>query len=187
MIAFFKRHWVLLAVIVQLSVPVYMVWNYYQVVNRGEKIRLEVNPVDPVDLFCGRYVSLHVPELGKAVPLDESLKPGDRAYVYFETPPGERYAKMTAIGTEPRPGAMRIELEYVSGSGGRASFETNLTRFYLDERFAPEVERMVRRSTNTNLPPASIEVAIKGGTAIITQLYIGDKTAEEACLEARNK
>ncbi len=181
MIGFLKRRWVLLALLAQLAVPACMVWNYYQVVNRGTKIRLEVKPVDPLDFFCGRYVALSVPALAADCEIDCGLKKNDIAYVYFETPQGEPYARVAGIGKTWKPDSMRVRL------GDPPRFETHLNRFYLDERFAPEVETMVRRSANTNLPPASIEVALKGGAAIVTQLYIGDKTAEEACREARKE
>lgn len=193
--AFFKRWWVAFAVAAQLALLVFMVCNYYGIVNRGVKIRLSVNPVDPLDLFCGRYVALRPEGLsvgwqGNAsvrVPNPAiSFKKNDTAYLYFETPEGEPYAKVTGIGSENRPGAMKIRIRSFSENEETVyvSFKTNLTRFYLDERYAPEVEHMVRRAGNTNQPPASIEVALKGGQSVITQLYIGDLTAEEACRQA---
>jgi len=146
--------------VIQLSVPVYMIINKYIILKTGEEFKFRVNPIDPYDAFRGRYVSL---------------------YSNQETEGYGRYGTIT-VGAD---GFARIALisdkKPLSGtyvkSKNRSWFSLPIERYYMDEKFAPRAEILTweRREGEE----VYVTVRVKNGDLVISGLYIDGVPIED--------
>ena len=140
-------------IVIQLSVPVYMIVSKYVILKTGEEFKFWVNPVDPYDAFRGRYVSLF--------PQQEAR--GDGRYGLIVVDPNG-FARISSITSEkPESGA------YVKSSK-RSRFSLPIDRYYMDEKSAPKAEALTRQRGLEQT--AYVTVRIKNGALIVSGLYI---------------
>ena len=48
----------ILVLTVQLFVPLYMIWERYDILKNGTEVKFKITMYDPYDAFRGRYVSI---------------------------------------------------------------------------------------------------------------------------------
>ena len=184
--------------------PLGIIWRYEAVSQGGKTYKFRTKPVDPVDVFRGRYVSLNFAD--ERVPLPESGKENfyyreGVFYVKLKTD-AEGFAVPEQLSETPfKDGdfviATRVRLDYsdVNTPGQRqvvVSYPFN--RFYLPEDVAPKAERLywknsVRR-TDTNSAEIKnnwLEVKVLNGLAVPSELYIGGKPVREVVREVALK
>lgn len=120
--------WALVAI--QALAPLGLIgWNEVALA-RGTEVTLRTVPVDPIDLFRGRYVRLGY-EISR-LPVDPGTAPGDTVYVALHEADG-RWVGGRA--TRRRPGGTFIRGTY-TGSTITYGIET----YYADEDEAPRLE-----------------------------------------------
>ena len=121
----------------QLLFPLGMIgWNELQLA-LGTEVRLKTAPVDPVDLFRGRYVALRY-EIS-SLPVDGDVRRGDTVYVVLERS-AEIWTGGSASTSRPEDGTF-IRGRVTSGDRSRASIEYGIETYFVDEDEAPELER----------------------------------------------
>lgn len=149
----------IVAFVVQLLVPAYMIWEKFDVLKTGEEVKIEVRPIDPYDAFRGRYVAL-----GYDYELDYSDRYGKYGILEVND---EGFAKLVRVTDEkPKEGLYLVnDDDYY--------FHIPLDRYYMEEKLAPKAETMIDDAN------AYITVRIKGDKAVISGLYINDVRAEE--------
>ncbi|MCL2632748.1 MAG: GDYXXLXY domain-containing protein [Coriobacteriia bacterium] len=149
-----------LMIAVQLLTPAYMIYSRYDIQRTGEEYRFRVYPIDPYDAFRGKYVMLNV-----------------RTEVYGEgkygiiTVDSDGYAQVTTL-TDIRP----TNEPYITSSGNRW-FSMPITRYYLDETIADEVEHLVWFQQPDE--EAYVTVRVKNGEVVVTGLYIDGVAVED--------
>jgi uncharacterized membrane-anchored protein len=126
--------WLLVAL--QALVPLGLIgWNEVALA-RGQEVVLRTVPVDPLDLFRGRYVTLRY-EVSR-LPLPTGVAPGDTVYVPLQRS-GGRWTGDTVLRAEPDDGAfLRGRL---TGGGIVYGIET----YYADEDEARRLEARAGR------------------------------------------
>ncbi|MEL7624045.1 MAG: GDYXXLXY domain-containing protein [Clostridiales bacterium] len=141
--------------VLQLAFPGYFIYRHYNTLYTGESYKFVVAPYDPYDPFRGRYVALR-PVL--------TVSSSDGQYALLDKD-AEGYAIITGW-QEQKP------------AQGQFAKELQLDRYYMNEKMAPEAERI-------QLNPASDEdrfyllVKVKNGDYVIQGLYINDIPIEE--------
>jgi uncharacterized membrane-anchored protein len=152
-------------------------------------IRLQVQPVDPVSLFRGRYVNLgyHFSSLETK---DGSWRKGEIVYLHL-TPDEKGHWRLAGFGRSPEPeaGALvlqgRVEHFYAGVWRPRdveqptglhtLTVKTGLESYFLSERKAPEIERLLRDEYEM-----TVEIAVADdGRAVLKQLFVRGVPAED--------
>lgn len=149
----------IVAVIVQLFVPAYMIWERFDVLKSGDEVKIAVRPIDPYDAFRGRYVALRFD-----YDLDYSERNGQYGVLEVDE---NNFAKVVCV-TKKKPDT---GLYLVSDESHY--FTIPLDRYYMEETLAPKAEAMLNNSQ------AYITVRIKGDKAVISGLYINNTKAED--------
>lgn len=158
--------------IIQLAVPLYMVWRWEDILQNGQQYTWVTAPVDPYDAFRGRYVDLRFKEASAPIVGNAILEYGQTAYALIQKDQ-EGYAFISGI-SDLRPEGnsyVTVNVSYVQDT--IVHFELPFKRYYMQEELAPEAEDAYRSNVGTE---ATVSVRIKNGYGVIEQLYIGDQT-----------
>jgi uncharacterized membrane-anchored protein len=138
-------------------VPGFLVFRHYNTLMTGEEFKFIVAPFDPYDPFHGRYVQLQ-PRWG--------VQPYYAGYAFIHRDEqGFAYVSNWS-GKKPRSGDYAKRLD--------------LSRYYMNEKMAPEAERLQRNRLEDDL--FYLKVMIKNGNYVIEGLYINDIRIEEYIL-----
>lgn len=155
-------------ILIQIALPVFVMAGRFNTLHRGEEFRLEVAPVDPYDAFRGRYVAIGLNQnvLSEAVKEDN----GHGLYGVLNTD-ARGFAYVERISVK-KP----LNEPYIKGSYKYGEFILPLDRYYMEEKAAPEAERLYWENAGKN---AYITVRVKNGDAVISGLYLDGIKIEE--------
>jgi hypothetical protein len=127
-----------LVMLLYLAYPYYLIHQQEQILEEGAVFRLPLQPVDPIDAFRGRYLSLNYE--APTLPAPQGLESGQTIYVtlrrdslgyayfdqvFLEAPQGQPYIETTGY---PVNGEVSVDIP------------ENLWRYYLNEKLAPAAE-----------------------------------------------
>ena len=147
-------------IVIQLSAPLYMIANKYNVLKTGEEYKFIVNPVDPYDAFRGRYVSLNSRQDVRGSGKYGVITVGE-----------DGFARISHI-TDKKP----TSGEYVKSSDS-SWFTLPIDRYYMDEKLAPMAEKLTRTSAPEE--DAYVTVRVKNGELVISGLFISGVAIED--------
>ena len=175
--------WVVLAV-AQLAVPAWMIAGHERVLREGRQLKIETRPVDPADVFRGRFVAL-------GYTLDQVPRPLVRGEFdhedtgYLELREGANgFAEVVALHKEPPAGELVLKVEITFVSPETVGVELPFNRYYMDENAAPAAEIAYRERATDEA--SWVTVRILNGRAVLEELYIGGKPVREF-LREQNK
>ena len=175
--------WIVLA-FVQLAVPAWMIVGEERILRDGRQLKLQTRPVDPADLFRGRYVAL-----GFAIEqVPRELVRGEFGYAdtaYLELREGANgFAEVVALHKERPEGdlVLKTSVDLISDEALTVALPFN--RYYMDENLAPEAEAAYRAKASDS-GETWVTVRVHGGRAVLEELYIGGKPAREFILEQK--
>ena len=156
--------------------PFSMIANQQRILKKGEVFRFRPQPVDPYDAFRGRYVTLNfVDQTMEYANAQEVFQYDDQIYVQlqkdslgfvylsdpsFEKPQGENYLKVK-VWTTSEDQVTIFPPE-------------NLTRYYLNEKLAPEAERKFQeliRNNDGEEVLVYLDARVLNGKVLIEELY----------------
>ena len=158
-----------------IAVPLSMIARKEYIISQGETFRFRLAPVDPVDPFRGRFMTLNfeVERKMHTIPSDE----GDPAtpltcFALIENDP-QGYAQIGNISLQEPYGGYYLKLSILRNHSGRLRLPFN--RYYMNETLAPLVEKqardLIQEATRTGQPsPVYALVRIHGGEGVITSL-----------------
>jgi uncharacterized membrane-anchored protein len=159
----------------QLYVPLAQAWQWENVLKTGQPFYLETVPVDPYDVFRGRYVSLRFKE--DEGPIDQqliaSLKPHQTVYaVLAKKDDGTAFLKEIRTVKPVAEPYIKARVSSTDSPLARVSFPFN--RYYLPEEFAPQAEQELSRRDSKKKNAVAL-VYVKDGYGIIENIYVDDK------------
>ncbi|WP_420427454.1 GDYXXLXY domain-containing protein [Algiphilus sp.] len=173
---------------VQWALPIGQIQQYQQVVDHGTAYRFRTAPVDPVDPFRGRYVTLQFTAAEITVPVGASY-PSDQALYAPISVESDGFAVLQPPRRQPPAG------DYLQVRVAHRVDDTRLRvalpfdRYYLNERQAPEAERLAREAmradTANTLAPSWAVVRVLHGEAVLTELFIEGVPVAQRIAEAR--
>lgn len=155
--------------VVQAGYLVVVVGSAERTVEEGRAWRFRTAPVDPADLFRGRYVQLSFP--AQSVPVIEGeVVEGQRAFALLETG-DDGFARLSGVtAAPPAETPDYLEVEVVAVRRRRASVRLPFDRFYMDEARAPEVER---RMWSPGAEAWAV-VRVHAGRGVVVDLQVED-------------
>jgi hypothetical protein len=169
----------LLAAVVQWAVPLAGVWQHERVVARGGIIRIPCNAPDPYDALRGRYLAVRPAEMRFPAPAGMPDRDGVPVWATLVAD-ADGLSRIESLSLEPVSGPTVIRL--VAGRGWReddaVTIEWPFDRFYLNERLAPDADRIVaERFREGNKPVA--ELRLLDGRAVLTDILVDGTSIRE--------
>lgn len=171
-----KRSMLLFSIvaILQLLVPLYMVWHWENVLNTGRPFYWETAPVDPYDMLKGLYVDLGFKEQKGKILDDARLEYGQKAFAVVAEQDGKTVITGISIRQPQDDAFVRVTVQYIEN--GIAHVSLPFRRYYLPEGLAPAAERAYQKSAGKD---GRALIRMKDGYGVVEQLYIGNQTIYE--------
>ncbi len=174
--------WVLLGVAVtaQLSAPLAMIGQRELTLRTGAAFKFRTRPVDPYDVFQGRYVALSI---SNTVPIvSGEYDRGARVYAVIAVGP-DGFATFTGLSPRaPASGSYvrtRVQWAVTERDGMRATIRIPFDRYYLSEHDAPRAETAYREHSRRGSQDAYLVVRVRNGSAVLADLVVGGKPIRE--------
>lgn len=175
-------------VAVQWYVPGAMILDQETALTKGTPYKFKTRPIDPNDPFRGKYVWLDF-ELDSAETSDTLWERKEPIYVYIKTGI-DGYAEATQVSKTP----LNIDQDFVKAVSGyyytnKLRFDLPFDRFYMEESKALEAESGIRstmlRRSDSLAPVCYALVYVKGPTAVLDNVFIGETSLKDFVLEER--
>lgn len=169
------------AAVAQWLLPLSGIWQHERVISRGTLVRIECAAPDPYDPLRGRYLAVWpkesrvsepegFPRGGGLVPVWATLEAGD-----------DGLARIKSLSLEPVSGPTVISLTARSwgtiNGTDMIGLEWPFGRFYLNERLAPEADKLVAERSRDRKTVA--EVRLLDGRAILTDILLDGVSVRE--------
>jgi len=153
----------------QLAVPGSLIWKREHTLRQGSVWKFRTAPVDPVDVFRGRYVSLHFEAETQEISPPANASSGAPVFVTLKANT-EGFAEVDQVSTTKPAGDDFIEAE-LSGTTISLPFD----KYWVNERDAPAAEAAYRAQSRRDQRNAYVTVRVFRGDAAIEQLYLDGK------------
>ena len=160
-----------------------MIRSAERTMTEGRVFRFQTIPVDPVDLFRGRYVALQFEATSGPAAPEEELDWGMRAYARLRVD-ANGFAEIERVSTEKPEDSEYLSVRVQSTHEGEAHFAFPVTRFYMEESIAPIAEQ-VYRERRAGLTWANIRV--RDGHALIEDVLIDSVSLRTAAERHRSR
>jgi uncharacterized membrane-anchored protein len=164
----------LMLFVIQFLVLVFCVAKYEFILHYGKEIRLKTAPIDPIDVFRGRYVTLDY-DIGRyscSKEFANKLK-GKECFVLLKEGADGIYTISSIKLKEPSSGVfLKLAIRY---SYAQIRFDIPFNRFYMQEDKATTAEELYRKANSRSKKGKSVcyaSVVVYNGDALIKDLYI---------------
>ncbi len=181
----------ILMVLAQLYVPASMIFNQEDIIKTGTEFKFKAAPIDPLDPFRGKYITLRYDETRVEVPEEEEWTNGETVYVSLETD-SAGFAKIKSVHkSKPTDGQafLTAEVGYVSSSLPVGTQTLNINypfdRYYMEESKAYAAEEAYREAQIDTAQVAYALVSIKGGESVLKDVFIDEVPIREVVKQRR--
>jgi hypothetical protein len=176
-----------LMVLIQLGLPVKMIWDREDILSQGKEFKFETEPIDPNDPFRGKYIVLNY--LADWVPVEDKSDWEYGETVYALIGEDERgYAHfISASKNRPNPGTAYLKTTVGSGfytESTKLPLKLDFYRLYMDEYEAPKAEALYADSQVDSTFTAYGLVVIKEGEAVLKDVMIDGTSIREMVEES---
>lgn len=156
----------------QWAVPLMQVVRGEGILREGVALRLELQPVDPLDVLRGRYLALAFPEEEKEHTLPPGVQGGDTIYVVLEAGK-DGLAHISRLSHSVQDGAFSYTIPDGYKAGDSIRINIPLTRYYLPEEDAVKIDELFRfRNNESPHSNATLGVRIKDGQIVAESLWL---------------
>ncbi|MEW7290394.1 GDYXXLXY domain-containing protein [Aquimarina sp. 2304DJ70-9] len=165
--------------LVQIFVPLQMIWQQEDVLETGKVYKFRTRPIDPTDPFRGKYITLDY-EINSFALADTTYIRGDEIQVYIEKD-DQGFAKVVKISKE----SLDIDKDYViakvRGNYKEViNFELPFNRFYMEETKAYDAEKAYRQVNRDSLKNNVYAlVYVKEGQSVLKDVIIDGMPIQE--------
>jgi len=176
--------------VLQLIVLVFCVGKYEFILHYGKEIRLRTAPVDPVDIFRGRYVILNY-DIQDYVSSKEVVKKFHRGEIcYLILTPKDGVYEISRITHSKPNNEIFLKLKVRYSYDKKIRFDIPFDRFYMQEYKAKKAEELYRKANSRSRSDKSVcyaSIVVYDGDALIKDIYInGVAIAELAESKSEN-
>jgi uncharacterized membrane-anchored protein len=171
-------------VAIQIYTPLSMILHREKILKEGTPYKFKSAPVDPYDLFRGRYVQLSFAENNTPTRTDEEWGWGEKGFATIEPDPDGFAVFRKVTRDRPSEGDF-LKVEVFGGQGeGEVNVAIPQNRYYMEESEALGAEIVYReaRSQNQEVPAHAI-IRVLDGEGVIEGLFIDGKSIEQILRE----
>jgi uncharacterized membrane-anchored protein len=163
----------ILVALAQLAVPASLIWKREQTFRRGSVWKFRTAPVDPIDAFRGRYVSLQFEVETQEISPPPNLESGQKVFVTVRAN-AEGFAEIDQVLPARPAGDDFIEAQ-LSGKTVSLPFD----KYWVTERDAPAAEAAYRDQSRRDKRNAFVTVRVFRGDAAMEQLFLDNQPLGE--------
>jgi uncharacterized membrane-anchored protein len=163
----------ILVALAQLAVPGSLIWKRERTLRHGSVWRFRTAPVDPVDVFRGRYLALQFEEEAREIAPPANASDQQAVYVTLRRVP-EGFAEIDQVTIAPPRGDDFIEAQ-LHGKMVSLPFD----KYWVTERDAPAADAAYRAASRPDKRSAYVTVRVFRGDAALEQLYLDDLPLRE--------
>ena len=176
-----KRRLLLLMVclaLIQVAVASAMIVRREIALRYGRQFRFRITSYGPYTSAQGRYVPLVIESDNLPYVPGAETRPGRTVYALIEKD-GEGFAQLRGrVGTRPAGDSwIQASVRFVDRSNIRLRLPFD--RYYVEAELAPRVEAACRRQNTAQARSAQITVRVRGGFAVLEDLYIDGRPVSE--------
>ena len=160
-----------------LAFPLITVWNQQSTFEQGSIYKFKCAPVDPNDIFRGKYVQLAFENTS----IDQSniqIDTDEPVYGLIERDQ-YGYAFVSAIANAPFENQPFLKLQNVRTNGDLIRFEYPFDRLYMNEKKAPKAEELFRDRLQNDVDKVYARVYISEGRYLLDDVFVNDMTLKE--------
>jgi uncharacterized membrane-anchored protein len=158
--------------LLQMLLPLTGVFIQEDILRNGKVYKFKTEPIDPYDPFRGKYVTLRIKD-DVAVQDGEKFEENQKVYAVIEKyENGFAYVAKLAV---EKPKADNYFITHINSVySTEVSYVVPFTRYYLDEKKAPQAERAYFDNSRREEQNTYIQVRVKNGKTALEELYISD-------------
>lgn len=165
----------ILFALVQLMVISSIIFTNNNTAKYGEEVKFKVAPVDPYDIFRGKYVALNMNTMVKN-PERVSLGKNAKVYVVIKNDI-DGFAEFDMLTTKKPKNVLYLEVYTDQESDAEmVRIKNPFKNFYMEEKYSEKAESAYR--VNVNTKEVYIKVNIHNGKGVIEDLYIDNERIE---------
>jgi uncharacterized membrane-anchored protein len=157
----------------QLAVPASLIWKREQTLRHGSIWKFRTAPVDPVDIFRGRYVALEFESESQQISPPPNVESGQTVFVTLRTN-AEGFAEIDQVLPGKPAGNDFIEA-VLAGKTISLPFE----KFWMNERDAPAADAAYRAESRRDKKNAFVTVRVLRGDAAVEELFLDNQPLGE--------
>lgn len=177
--------------IIQLATPVKMILDRESILNNGKVFKFQTEPIDPTDIFRGKYIRLDF--TNEIFQFPDSL-PNYKCDIYAEVGTDSKgFAEIKHVSLYKPEGQKdfvkaKAYNVYENEKGEqmiRINFPFN--RFYMEESKAKPAEDLYNKTWNDSTQIAYALVYVKNGEAVLKDVLINDISIRLLASESLNE
>jgi uncharacterized membrane-anchored protein len=167
----------LVLAIVQLSIPINMILGNEEVIDRGTLFKFQLEPIDPVDPFRGKFITLNFTDNTFPVEAEDSFKRNDQIYVQL-TKNDDGFAVPSGVSREiPEGDYVLAYVRKLNWLKTKMTIAYPFDRFYMHEDKAKPAEKVLGGPRDSLIVYA--EVSILNGMGVLNDVKVGDVPLQE--------
>lgn len=162
-----------LLVIIQLFVPLQMIFNQEDIIKTGKEFKFQTVPIDPYDPFRGKYITLFFKEREITVNRASKWISGETVFATI-IKDKNGFAKISSISkSKPKNSESHLKLKIgFALNNNKIAIDFPFNRFYMNENIARKAEKIYREFSIKKKNETYALVAIKNGEAVIKDVLI---------------
>ena len=153
----------------QLAVPASLIWKREHTLRQGSVWKFRTAPVDPVDVFRGRYVALHFEVATQQISPPANTNYGDTVFVTLKAN-AEGFAEIDQVSTTKPIGD-----DFMTAEMSGTSISVPFDKYWVTERDAPAAETAYGNLSRRGNQNAFATVRVFRGDAALEQLYLDNQ------------
>ncbi|MFA6103252.1 MAG: GDYXXLXY domain-containing protein [Victivallaceae bacterium] len=167
-----------------LAVPAFMINKGEEVLNKGRIYIFKAAPVDPYDYFRGRYVNIRIEKNYVPVSPDTTLdfKSNEAVYASIKNDKDGLAYFDNLSRTVPENGDY-VKVNFSYHDKDKAYLLIPFNQFFMNEKMAPEAERVVREALLKRRDSCVIKLRVHNDTAVIEDLLINNTPIRKYILD----
>lgn len=169
--------------LIQWIVPLNLIFKQEDTLNFGTVFKFKTMPVDPVDVFRGRYIQLRFVQNTFPLDTNENWQSGETAYALL-TKDVNGFATITGLSrNKPHQDAdfITVTIDYVyKDSLDQAVMSFPFDKFYMQEDKAPEAEKFLNLVQQDSSSIIYAKVKIKNGFSSLADVIVDNQSLQDA-------
>ncbi len=172
----------ILVALAQIYVPIRMILDKENVLANGTEYKFKTAPVDPVDPFRGKYITLNYEGNTVEIQNEKDWMIGERIYVSLIAD-NEGFAQITSVSKEkPKDNQdyIKAKVDFVTDDGSnKLTIFYPFDRYYMEETKALKAEQTyIQAQIDTNQITYAL-IRIKDGDAVLKDVLIDGISIKE--------
>ncbi len=172
----------------QLLVPAKMIWDRERILLTGTEYKFKTAPVDPHDLFRGKYITLNYVESDFQIDNAIDWEPGEVVYVSL-TKDRDGFARIKEVSKKAlndKGEFIKAKVRFVTGGAvNRVIIDYPFDRYYMEESKAYEAELAYTETQLDTTKNTYALVSISHGEAVLKDVLIDGIPIREVVMRNR--